>query len=144
MVAQGLPSNKIGPQVDTQAGTSVAPPSAYDVAPPPPIDMPLQSTPQDITTSAAQIPPQENKPAQSSAEPVSPPAPKRGFPKIIVFLGVLLLLVLVAYLLVNYVFNKKETSQGAELVWWGLWENSAVIAPLIEEYQQKNTDVKIT
>ena len=144
MVAQGLPSNKIGPQVDTQASSSVAPPSAYDVALPPPIDMPLQSTPQEISTSAAQIPPQENKPAQSSAEPVSPPAPKRGFPKIIVFLGVLLLLVLVAYLLVNYVFNKKETSQGAELVWWGLWENSAAIAPLIEEYQQKNPDVKIT
>lgn len=134
MAAQELPSDKNEPQAKSQTIWGSTPPSAYDVAAPPPLDTPPQTPP----------PPQGGKSLQAATGAVAPPAPKKGFPKIIVFLGAILLLMVVAYLLVNYVFNKKETSQGAELVWWGLWENSSIITPLIEEYQQKNPDVKIT
>lgn len=32
---------------------------------------------------------------------------------------------------------------GNEIVWWGLWEDEVVFAPLIEEFQSKNPGVKI-
>jgi multiple sugar transport system substrate-binding protein len=35
--------------------------------------------------------------------------------------------------------SKKEVT----LTWWGLWEDAAVVAPLIAEYQQKNPNVKV-
>src|SRR3990167_8863750 len=75
--------------------------------------------------------------------PVSaPPPPKRKFPKIIVILGALLLLGVLIFIITR-LFSGGLKSQGAEIVWWGLWEDENIIAPLISEYETKNSNIKI-
>lgn len=41
-------------------------------------------------------------------------------------------------------FSGKGIKKEANLTYWGLWEDKQVIQPLIDQYQQKNPNVKIT
>ncbi|RLC32698.1 hypothetical protein DRH13_01355, partial [Candidatus Woesebacteria bacterium] len=42
------------------------------------------------------------------------------------------------------VLPRLNESKETTLTWWGLWEDSSVVAPLISEYEQQNPDVKIS
>src|SRR3989344_7733362 len=81
--------------------------------------------------------------------PVVPPTPKNKFlnfikkkSKILTIAGIIILVALLS-LVIFSVFNKTKTG-GGEITWWGLWEESSIIQPLITEYETENPNVKIT
>ena len=76
-----------------------------------------------------------------SGESFALPVPKKSFPKVFIWIGVAVLVLLLVFLITNLLITKKAAS--AELVWWGLWEDENIVAPLITEYQTKNPKVKI-
>ena len=76
-----------------------------------------------------------------SGESFALPVPKKSFPKVFIWIGVAVLVLLLVFLITNLLITKKAAS--AELVWWGLWEDENIVAPLIIEYQAKNPKVKI-
>ncbi|GIW64980.1 MAG: ABC transporter substrate-binding protein [Patescibacteria group bacterium] len=45
--------------------------------------------------------------------------------------------------LIGKLFSGKKSVQAVKLTYWGLWEDKQIIQPLIDEYQQKNPNVKI-
>src|SRR5258708_1136066 len=68
----------------------------------------------------------------------------REFPKNAILIGVIILFLLVAILLIGKLFlsgagGSKETS----ITWWSLEEDADAVTPLINEYEQKNPNVKI-
>ena len=81
-----------------------------------------------------------------SVAPIPPPTsivppPKKGFPKILIFIGVGLILLVIVFLAVK-LLGPKGGALG-EITWWGLWEEPAVVTPLIDEYQASHPGVKI-
>lgn len=89
------------------------------------------------TTSAAQMPQTATPPA------VSPPQPKKKFPKALIIAAAAILIVLAVVLVVGLISkNKNKTS--SEIVWWGLWESSSVVEPLISEYESSHPGIQIT
>lgn len=81
---------------------------------------------------------------QDANAPVSPPpAPKKAFPKSMVFIfGAVLLLGVLGFAVFKIFFGSPKTA--GEIIWWGLWEDENIVASLIAEYQTKNPKVKIT
>lgn len=83
---------------------------------------------------------------QGSNPPVgvsfTPPPPKRGFPKILIFIGVLIPVILLIFLAFNLLGSRKGSS--GQITWWGLWEDPSVVSPLISAYEQQHPGVKIT
>lgn len=75
-------------------------------------------------------------------EPFSAPPPKKSFPKIFVWLGVGLLVLVLVFIIVR-LFSSKLKSQSSELTWWGLWEDENIVTSLISEYEAKNPKAKI-
>lgn len=73
-----------------------------------------------------------------------PPKPKKKFPIILLALAVILL---VGFAIGGiFVFGKKfgkKTIEVKKITWWNLWEDDAVVRPLIQEYETKNPNVKI-
>ncbi len=75
----------------------------------------------------------------------TPPAPKKSIPyKLIgIAAGILVLVIIIVFAIIN-IFNKGGTTQTAgEVVWWGLWEDDSVVRPVIAAYEAKNPNVKI-
>lgn len=84
--------------------------------------------------------PQQQAPAVPP--PVIPPPPKKGFPKIFIWVGVIMVVLLLALLVVRLLGGKGKAS--GEVTWWGLWEDSTIVEPLIAEYEKEHSGVKIT
>ena len=93
-----------------------------------------------------------NPVVQSQVSPVGgmpsggqvPPPPQRNLKKpLLIVVGVLILAILgfLAYRFVLPMFGGGAREQ--TITWWGLWEDEAVVAPLIAEYAQANPKVKI-
>lgn len=102
-----------------------------------PIVDPSNILKQKGNTSGAQ---QTSKPQ----EPVTPPPPKKGLPKIVPILGVVVLIFVLFFVVWKLILPKIGKNQEVALTWWGLWEDSTAIAPLIAEYEQQNPNVKIS
>lgn len=82
--------------------------------------------------------------SQSSPGPRVPvPPPKKGFPKILIFGGVALVLIIIIAAIVSVVTNHGG-SASSTITWWGLWEDSSSVQPLIDAYEKANPGVKIT
>ena len=104
------------------------------------------------TQEAAPVsaPESTSKEEVQSPETVTPPGPKRKFPKkiLLVVAGVFIIL-FVAFSLFKFVFNRGDggdgsiTSKNVEITWWGLWEDEVILKSIINEYQQTNPNVKI-
>lgn len=73
----------------------------------------------------------------------TPPPPKKGFPKIVLILIVVLGLVALGFLLVKLILPQIRGEKEVTLIWWGLWEDQTVVSPLIAEYQKTHPNVKI-
>lgn len=97
--------------------------------------------PQTVPAGPTPPPP----PSGSLGNPSVPPEPKKSFPTklILIIVGIVLGLALLLFLAKTFLFKTGEGGSG-EIVWWGLWEDTTTIAPIIAEYQGKNPDVKIT
>lgn len=106
--------------------------------------MPDQNTyPNPVNTEVPPMP--QTQPLQTAAPstqtPVMPP-PKRGFPKIIIYVGISILIGLIAFLI--YKFIAGRTSVGSvSVTWWGLWEDQGTVSSLISEYESSHPNVKI-
>ena len=79
--------------------------------------------------------------------PVQPPPivspPKKGIPKIFIFVGIALVLIALAFLVIKLIPGSSGGASG-QITWWGLWEDSSVVEPLITAYQSSHPGVKIT
>lgn len=74
----------------------------------------------------------------------APQPTKKAFPvKLVAIVLGLLLLVGVVVAALNFFRSSDGATTSGEIVWWGLWEDEAVVAALISEYQTKNPKVTI-
>lgn len=74
--------------------------------------------------------------------PVIPPIPKKEFPKILIWVGIAVVVIILA--LVGIKLFTKATPGGSTITWWGLWEDPTVVQPLITSYEAAHPNVKIT
>jgi multiple sugar transport system substrate-binding protein len=95
---------------------------------------PFQKAGAPATTDTTPPPVPEN--------PVIPPKPKRKFPKMFIYAGIGILAILLIFIVVRMISSRLKP-QTSEIVWWGLWEDENIVAPLIAEYETKNPKVKI-
>lgn len=92
-----------------------------------------------------------SQPVNQASVPVAPLSsqhpnlPKRRFPKKILLAIPFLLLLIIFVFLLSQLKSGGLTNFGkkGEIVWWGFW-NESVVAPLISDYEQQNSNVKIT
>lgn len=173
MAAQDPDPNQIPNMPAVDQTPPVAPmPSEYDIASPlqgsapdqpaPPATSQTQSPnafPEPTFAPAPNMPPavppqpQETPspmPTQSTPSPSvsSTVTPKSGggvkrFLPLILFL---LLLIVGIFAVVRFVLPNLGGGVGGgkvELVWWGLWEDTTIIQPIIDEYQNANPNVTI-
>lgn len=112
-----------------------------------------QNSPEQVATPLPSTPlPQQpsisNVPLGDGAVDASiqtPPSPKRGLPKILIIIPILIFLALIGFLVFRLVSGSGILPKGqVDLTWWGLWEDESVIVPLIEEYQSQNPNVRVT
>ncbi len=69
---------------------------------------------------------------------------KKRFSKIILIIVSLLLLLTAVFLVIRFLLPRlRESTRETSLTWWGLWEDEAIVAPLIAEYEQSHQNVKI-
>jgi len=73
----------------------------------------------------------------------TPPASKRGLPKIAIFALVALTLVIVGVVSFGFVSKLGKKAAPTEITWWGLWNDEAIYQPLIDEYQTEHPKVTI-
>lgn len=92
-------------------------------------------TGQSMSTTQTQQPPGSD---------VVSTSPKRGFPKILIILIGLLLILGLAFGVYKFVLPMFNQDDVITVTWWGLWEDSSIIEPLIKEYETKNPGVKIS
>ena len=78
----------------------------------------------------------------SQPMPVIPPVPKKQFPKIFIWVGIAVLVIILA--LVGVKLFTKVAPGSSTITWWGLWEDSSVVQPLIANYEASHPNVKIT
>jgi ABC-type glycerol-3-phosphate transport system substrate-binding protein len=113
-------------------GPSASAPTTETVAPLP--------TPEE----AAPPPPDYQAPASAKA-PIIKPSPVKT---ILLIVGGLLLVGLVVFglskLLGNKSTTKSSTTQAVTLTYYGLWESSAVMKPVIDEFEKENPTIKIS
>lgn len=81
-------------------------------------------------------------PLTTQGNSIIPPPPPKKFPKIIVFIAAALVLVLLGFLVITLLGRKAGPS--GQITWWGLWEDSSTVAPLISAYESSHPGVKIT
>ncbi len=67
---------------------------------------------------------------------------KKHFPKALIFIAVGLILVIAALFVVRQLMSSKSGTSG-QITWWGLWEDPAIVTPLITEYQASHPGIKI-
>lgn len=85
---------------------------------------------------------------QQSGSPPTPSPRFKSFPiKKILFLGIVFLIFLTSLALLVSKFRPEPPrffGKKGEIVWWGINDEEAVVAGLIQEFQEKNPDIKIT
>lgn len=149
------------PQAPTPAPVAppepIAPPLVTDIsgtAVPEPISEPTVLTPASNMPPAELLtntPPPVTPPPPSVSAPTPPPpstpmpivpSSRRGFPMKILLFVVILLLGLGG---IGFLLMKGIPQIGGQktITWWGLWEDAAIVAPLISEYEAANPNVKV-
>jgi len=79
--------------------------------------------------------------------PVTPDVKKSRFnmKKIGIIFGLLAIIGLFVYLVVILVLPRLGLfRKEVNLTWWGLWEDEAIMTPIIEEWEAQNPNIKIT
>lgn len=100
---------------------------------------------EEVAPNVATPQPEEiSQPGSAGLPPEIPPAvyEENKAKYVIIVIGVIfffLFLVLIFKLIVN----RKTTTKEVKLVYWGLWEEKKTLDPLINQFQQKNPQIKI-
>ncbi len=92
----------------------------------------VEEAPEEVTTPEDLAPTSE---APIYKENTSPP---------FLFIGIGIVVFIFLILIFFSLFSGKKTKKQVDLIYWGLWEEKEIFQPLIEEYQKKNPNVKIT
>lgn len=119
---------------NSNQNTTGSMPTEYDIpAPTGELSPPLAPTAPIIPTPMEPLP---------SAQVTAPP--KKGFPKALLVVFLLIILIAVgAFAVIRFIIPNLGKETKTELVWWGLWEDTSLVQPLIEEYQSANPNVTI-
>ncbi|HSW48453.1 MAG TPA: extracellular solute-binding protein [Candidatus Saccharimonadales bacterium] len=109
------------------------------------IDLNQAGTGQAAETMNDQIASEESEVQPEQVPPSEPPPPihssffgGRIF-KIIIGLVVLIIVIFLVVLLIP----KGKDNKKAKLVWWGLWEDQAVMQPLIADFQKQHPNITV-
>lgn len=85
-----------------------------------------------------------DKTSSQDAQLDSPPKPVRRFPFRLLFILLLIAGVVVGLIFVVSKFlGRKAISETKTLTWWNLWEDNSVVRSLIQQYEVKNSNVKV-
>jgi len=105
----------------------------------------IGNTQQPPPVSSVPAPGAQNVPL-ASVPSVPPPAVTgggKGFPKIILILVAILLVIGLAFLAFKFLFKGKAPTLENKITWWGLWEEASVVQPIIDEYQSSHSGITI-
>lgn len=106
----------------------------------PPTSNPVQSVPQQPNSaSSGQAVQPIQQGVSSPASPLPPPI-KRSSPLLKIIVGVVVFFILI--ILVIF-FWPKGSSGKVNLVWWGLWEDKTIVAPLIADFERSHPNITI-
>ena len=127
-----------------QSGTIIIPPEGAE---PPSSPNPERSPASPISpdTFSSTIPPHTSGSdgVQASPPPNAPIPIGNPWPKRIIIIFIFLILVIGAFFggrtLVDILAQNKEVT----ITYWGLWENDAIIRPIIDEFESKNPKIKV-
>lgn len=75
------------------------------------------------------------------------PEPTSSFPKkkiISLAIGIVVVLIVIIVVFAFFVIPKPSDEKGANLTYWGVWEDPVVFQQIIKEYEAKHPGVKIT
>lgn len=81
-------------------------------------------------------------PGASSSDNL-PPVFQENKNQYFIFAGLGVIVFFIFIFLISKIFSGGKSSGPVNLTYWGLWEDKQIIQPLIDEYQQKNPNVKI-
>lgn len=100
--------------------------------------------PQNTNQTQPGVPPQTSQVQQPApaAGPLVPPPPKKEFPKVIIWAGVAIAVLIILFIVFR--MFSKSGGKSSTIVWWGLWEEEQNVAPLISAYETAHPGVKIT
>jgi len=99
-------------------------------------EIPVEEAPEEVANP--QLPEEASTP-----DDVPPPVYQENKSQyfLIIFVGLIFFFILLFIL--KGIFSGKGANKEVKLTYWGLWEEKEVIQPLIDQYQQKNPNVKI-
>ncbi|MEK7112505.1 MAG: extracellular solute-binding protein, partial [Patescibacteria group bacterium] len=95
-------------------------------------------SPVEIYPQAPGVAPQGQTPIVAT-----PPPAKKGFPKILFIIPAILILLVVVFFVGRGILSRMKSGGEGAIVWWGLWEDESIVAPLIAEYQASHPKVNI-
>lgn len=101
-------------------------PLPQSTPPPPPLD---------------QLPPSSPPPPPAPFAPPSvPPASGRKFPKLLIFIPLIILLGLALFLAFKFISSRTQTET---ITYWGLWESEAVMRPIFDQFEKTHPRIKV-
>ncbi len=105
--------------------------------------MPQPNVYQNVNVQIPTGAPAQPPPLTTSGIAPQPIAPaKKKVPKTLIIVGSLIFLAIIGFVAYKYLIGS-EKKASAEIVWWGLWEDTNVVAPLISSYESLHPGVKI-
>lgn len=80
----------------------------------------------------------------SGAPPVTPEKSHKPFPKVVIFAVVGILVLVVVFVIIKVLTSSSSSGKNTgTITWWGLWEDTSVVQPLITSYESQHPGVKI-
>ena len=115
------------------------PSSGVDVPPPPAATVPPVVSPPPPPVKPQPAGDIQGQPPQAQ----QPPAPKRRISKrLLKIIGAVVLALVLILTIIRLVMPRIGSEQEKTLTWWGLWEDSSIVQPLLTEYEA-TTGVKV-
>ncbi len=101
-------------------------------------------TPEELSPDVVTPATEEVAKAGEAPPPTTPPSIyEENRNQYFAIAGVAVFFVIILIIFFKVFLGTKGPAQEIKLVYWGLWEDSQVMTPLIDAYQQKNPNVKI-
>ncbi|MFH0979587.1 MAG: sugar ABC transporter substrate-binding protein [Candidatus Roizmanbacteria bacterium] len=102
-----------------------------------PVESPpkIEETPEEVVAPEA--------PAEPPAE-IPPPVYQENKNQYFLIIGGAVVFFIVLIFVIRAIFSSSGGKKETSLTYWGLWEDKEIIQPLIDQYQQKNPNVKIS
>jgi ABC-type glycerol-3-phosphate transport system substrate-binding protein len=106
--------------------------------------IPVQTPNTTVPVAPVSGPPPSSVPPQNVPQPtIMPPPPKKPFPKVIIFMVVALVLFALIFAVIKLLIPSSSNKATGTLTWWGLWEDPAIVQPLIDSYEAEHEGVEI-